>query len=538
MTSREESRRHAIAVWLASAALFALMQTRHYQGDGARWVPTFLAPEAPRPGGGNHFLHPYVGWLIARLTGALGLFQTGSVAWRLEPFLLFNGLCAATGLALLYLFLRRARVSPRAALLGTALAGLSNAFFINATDLTEPAPSVPLMLLGLVLVQGAPESRAARLAAGLCIGLGALIYQTALAALLPACLIVLAQGAPSEPGRERLRRGIPAAAEVAGAAVLLFVGVVLGGSRVARSAHETALLTSGKGVWGRVDPRHLVGGLFGFSDMFAPLHDWAGARQLLAAPPLTVAVNLAAFLLALGLAGCTGLVLWRGLRARGELPRWLNVLGALGWLLGIYLFASWRSPTHAKLWMNGAITFGILLAFALDVEAPRAGIERLARRGMFVIAGLLVLLSLTTGAGPRRFTPDLDLITAEALAKDLGPGDLVVCPGWDSVCVDLATLTSSRARVFHLATEAFDADLSAERTGALLRERVDAALAGGGRVFFLGLLDLGPAEWQVFYGDQLRLPPSFLDAYRAHAQLALSGPAEGTPVKVFRYLSE
>lgn len=509
-----------------SALLFLALLSRDYIGDGVRWLPVMTGPGLPRPGDANHFLFPLLGWGAWRLAVGSG-FSTllASLSSRSPALVFFQGLNAclgAMGLGALHLLLRWSGVSRRSTWLAVGLTGLSHAYLLHATDMTEPMSSVPWMLLGAALVRRSPESRGARWGGGVLIGLAGSFYLTALGVCsLLACSVGLRFLRQRQPVR-----GLLAVAEVGVASVASFVVLLLSVRYAFVAVHgpgeelnSLTKLPTGSGLFGVVDPRHLVGAYFGFANAFAPLRDWEGASLLLRAAPGVLAYNLAVvavftlFLVALG----------RALRTAGvgflRSERFPDAVGALVWTGGTYLLASFWSATYEKLWIGGVLGTALFLAVLLDASGPR---ERASRPAVLLAPlALLLLVSLLGGGVSRRVRTNEDLSEAIELSKHLQASDLVICDGWDMPSVYLSRVIEPPLPCWRVVDEMIGTGLNAETFAAKLQREIDQAHAAKRRVFFLGLLGLSEAEWKPFLGERLRLPYSVLAPYRSRAVVVM-----------------
>ncbi|HYO53848.1 hypothetical protein [Archangium sp.] len=518
-------RRDLLRVFVGAALLFTSLLSREYIGDGFRWLGELSAPELPRPGGNNHFLTPYVGWSAWRLAVATGfsslLEHLTDRPAALAYFQGLNALLGAAGLAALFLLLRWSGVSRRGAWLGVVITGLSHAYLLHATDMTEPMASVPWMVLGAAVVRRAPESRGARWLGGALAGLGAAFYLTALGI----CVLMGSTVGLRYLRRRQWGRGLVAVTEVGLAAVgclgaIFFVGRLLVAAPRNLTGHEQSFaeIPTGSGLFGHFDPRHLVGAFFGFANAFAPLRDWLGAARLLESQPGVLAYNLA-------LVGCFALlVLAVGLRLRRAGPALLrsekvaDLTGALLWTASIYVLASYWSATYEKLWIGGVLGTTLFLCILFEGGEQEPEPERLWRHWLpLAPLALLLLMSLVAGGVWRRVTMNEDLRVATELSKRLGPSDVAICSGWDAPSSLLAHVVTPTFQCWSIVNEMIAAGLRAEVFTERLRKQLDEARAGQRRIFFFGLLDMSEEEWSRFNGSRLKLPYSVLDPYREHA---------------------
>lgn len=524
-------RRDLLLLFVGAALIFTSLLSRDYIGDGIRWLEEMTAPGLPAPGENNHFLTPYVGWGAWRLAVATGFSSLlEHLTDRPAALVCFQGLNAlfgAAGLVALFLLLRWSGVSRRGCWLGVAITGLSHAYLLHATDMTEPMASVPWMVLGAAVVRRAPESRGARWLGGALAGLGAAFYLTALGV----CVLMGSTVGLRYLRRRQWGRGVVAVAEVGLGAVGCLGAILLAGRLLVAVPHDLAgqdhglvSIPTGSGMFGHFDPRHLVGAFFGFANAFAPLRDWLGAGRLRESPPGVLAYNLA--LVAL----CALFVLAVGLRMRRAAPGLLrsdkvaDLTGALLWTGCTYVLASYWSATYEKLWIGGVLGTTVFLCILFESEEGRA-VEQPARssegpwRQWLPLAPLALLLLMSLGAGGvwRRVTINEDLRVATELSHRLQPSDLAICTGWDATSGLLAHVVNPPFECWSIVDEMIATGLRADVFSERLQKRIDEAHAQQRRVFFLGLLDQSEEDWRRFNEARLKLPYSVLDRYRAHA---------------------
>jgi hypothetical protein len=200
------------------------------------------------------------------------------------------------------------------------------------------------------------------------------------------------------------------------------------------------------------------------------------------------------------------------------------VAGGFLWLTGVWLIASAWDATYEKFWIGGVIAAVIVLALVGEAylakrEAGSPGpVRSLIANAVAVPLALLLLLSLSAGAVPRRFSRNVGLATAQQLASHVGSGDLLVAAGWDAPSVYLKLLVSPDVQVFSFVDEAVRVGRDPERTLEALAAAVRAAHERQGTVYFLGLLDVTRIDWEWFFGRRLGIPHAVLDEYRLGAE--------------------
>jgi hypothetical protein len=524
-----KARRDSLLVFGFAFVAYLILRSRSYIGDGIRYLPAMTDPRVPLDGGGAHFLWPYVGWLLDRLWAALGApssaanghVNTGAI----ELIQGANAFAAALGLALLYLWLRDV-ATRRAALLGVVLVAFSHAFLLHATDMTEPIAAVAPIMLGLWLLNRTPDRTWAHLAVGALIGLGGDFYQIALLAVAPAAWI-----AASTPARVAtlppLPRLVRVGIEIGGAALATYGGLI---AAVRLVAHPELDIRGSSGpsataLFGSLNPKHFAAGIFGFANSIAQLPSVEGMSQLFHETPGDLSKTLA--ITALALAFAVGLVL-RLARSRARLialGRWPNVVAAAGWFAVVACAACYWSPLYEKFWLFSLPPLAMAVALAIEPAGDGSGESQSAaerRWPLFLVpAAVLLLLSVSTGAMSRRFRHNADVDVATGLADRLRATDLLVTPGWDVPSVYLRNIVDQPVDCFDITDEMVALSYHSPQLVDRLAARVDATRARGGRVYFLGLLDVSPAEWSAFYGSRLKLPFEALASYRP-----LAVPAE------------
>jgi hypothetical protein len=519
-------RRNAVCIFVAASAIYLFLRSRFYIGDGVRYLPEVLSATIPTGGGGNsHFLWPYVLLLVCRASAALGILPLGDGLGRVGLIAFLQGVNAfagALGLVLVYRWLRGV-ASRRAALIAVALTGLSHAFLLHATDMTEPMTAVAPMMAGLCLLGLAPDRTWARLGAGALIGLGGDFYQIALIAVAPAVWLA-ARPSGSVPLLERLLGLVRPGIEIGGASVAVYAGVIAGVRfALTPGAHLTGELASVRsvatagGLVGSFAPKHFAAWIFGFANSFDPIPPAEGLGRLFHEPPRDVGITL--MIVALATAFLAGLVL-RLVRSRKTLEErglWPEIQAAAGWFsLVVFLVCAW-SVLYEKFWLFALLPLSMVVALAIDPqgeEPAAAGDSNDPRRLMFLVpAAVLVVLNITTAAIPRRFAVNPYMRDVGLLADRLRTGDLLVCPGWDPLSVYLRTFFEHSAENFSITDETIAGSELANSLGA----RVAATMARDRRVYFLGLVDLSQDEWDLFYGSRLHLPFELLNPYRKGA---------------------
>lgn len=521
--------RWTLAIAMVSAAAYLALLSRQYIGDGVRYLPMVQPGAPPTLSGSSHFLFPALLWGAIRLGNIGEIFRWIGSAERPAAIVVgqsMNAIFGGVALAALYRYLRHAGIGRSRATWAAAVTGLAHAFALHATDMTEPMPSVAVSLIGAVMVRSAPALRSRRILGGAIIGLASSIYLSAagIAALLAPAVMV------SEIRGRRWRTAFFRCAEFGGAIALTSVAVhvvgllALTGPGVPKGSMG---IDRAAGLFGVVSVRHLLGALLGFANAFAPLRDWQGGSQLFRASPWIVMYNAMLVLLSSALLVGIAEALMRSWRMTSD-QRQADLAGAVLWWAGVFLLASFWSPTYEKLWIGGTVATVILVSLLFDADS-----EPWKRFVLVAPLCFLAALSIVFGILPRRWKANTGLELAVRLRSTLRADDLVICPGWDAPSVYLAVVVSPHLRCLSLTDAAVSQQLEPASVERLLHDRVLAACSQHRRVIFLGLLDLTLDDWRPFYGDQLRLPYTLLAPYRADAIPLEHLAARDTAVTLF-----
>jgi hypothetical protein len=522
--------RNAAIIFGAAYVIYLVFRSRFYIGDGVRYLPDVLGATAPADGGNGHFLWPYVLWIVCRACSAIGVLPVGDGLASADLIALLQGVNAFAGalaLALLYGWLRQV-ASRRAALVAVALTGLSHAFLLHATDMTEPMAAVAPMMLGLLLLGSAPEQTWARLAAGALIGFGGDFYQIALFAVAPAVWLA-ARPRGSVTLAQRLSRLARAGLEIGGASVAVFVAVIAGvrfalnpGAGWVHAVASVRTVSTAGGLVGSFAPKHFAAWIFGLANALAQIPPNEGIGRLLRSPPRDVLTTLT--ILALAMAFLAGLVvrLVRSRRVLGELDRGPEIQAAVGWFFLVVFMACVWSVLYEKFWLFALLPLSLLVALAIDTpgEPSAAALGDAAERSwpiFLVPAAVLLVWNFGSAVIPRRFAVNADMRGVGVLSDRLQPADLLVSPGWDALGVYLGTLFQHPIQHFSVVDEAIALGSRRDELGDRLAARVAATQARRGRVYFLALLDMSRDQWDLFYSSRLHIPFEVLDRYRSQA---------------------
>jgi hypothetical protein len=520
--------RDALTIFALSTVGYVLLRSPIWIGDGIRYFPVVLGPRFPIDGGGNrHFLFPYQAWLVYHAVSALPFAGDPNDPTRAGAVAIlqgWNALMAGAGLAILYVWLR-CTVSRPAAFVGVAVTAFSNAFLLHATNMTEPMASVPPTLLGLLLVTRSPASHRCRLAAGVLIGIGSAFYALAAFSLIAAGVIVGLHR--DESGKHRLNaKCILGTIEICAASAAVFASALaiprlLGGSQGVVATVVGVTDPGLMGMYGRFDVRHLIGAFGGLTNAVCALPQMNGLSQLFHLRKVAIARTLGTFMLNAAFLVGTAWVLYRNRRnlllngAGQGAGRQVQAIAALAWFATIYVVAFYFLAGYDKIWFFAMFPLASLAALAFELCQEDHDWVRMA---LTVGPGLLlVLINVVFIAVPRRFARNEDLDAALRLQSLVQTNDLLVTPGWDAPSVYAGYALTRPLSCLRLTSEAIDTGFRPVEVADRFAAQARRARQEGGHIYFLGLLDLTPDQWEVFFGSQMHLPYALLDPYRRSA---------------------
>jgi hypothetical protein len=102
---------------------------------------------------------------------------------------------------------------------------------------------------------------------------------------------------------------------------------------------------------------------------------------------------------------------------------------------------------------------------------------------------------------------------AQVVSARVGKDDFVV-GGWDSVSILYGDIWVGEGQYMDFTSEAVSYGRSATTH---LRERVLETRRKGGRVYFLGVVDVSKQDWDSYLGARCGVPFSDMDFYREHS---------------------
>jgi len=523
----------AAIVFLVSALIFSLLRSKDiFAVDGAfRCLEVFQRPSIFFHDN-NHMLYPVNVFVWTRLAGVLG-FATPTRQDFHALVELMNCFAAAASLSIVFYLTKVALRSVRVALCVTAGLAFSRAFLLHATNSAEPMVAVFWSLLAVAFA-----ALAFRTEAGWPITVSGFLFALAMATyrstifLVPAAVVLIAQSR-TPTGRQTFfsRRRLAALGQLAfgGLAGCLCVygwafwrlGVQNPSEMLRRFlVQEDTRVYLGVGIGKLLNlPIGLV------RNVFRVHSHYVGIRALLAGPRIPTILFLLLLATVCALLGVYIVLVIQKWSRLSAIVRTAFMSAGAGFLSSAIPLALWE-PNYDKLWLQPLCCLAVLLGISTTVVAA-------TQRNSFplskAIPALLLagVLSNTFWAVRSHSAEISDFNETERLSHLVAERDLLV-GGWDR----LTTLYGygwAETQVF-----AFPSEAVVHGAGSVqrLQEQVIKTHQAGGKVYFLGLLDLPRDVWDSFLGSRCGVSYSELDFYRAHASAPVAKFQDGPDASV------
>jgi len=169
------------------------------------------------------------------------------------------------------------------------------------------------------------------------------------------------------------------------------------------------------------------------------------------------------------------------------------------------------NPHYGKFWIQPLACFALLLAIAFRHFSEMSGRVLVVAR----VAGFLFLVGAACNlqdALRQHFHQNFEFEEARKVTRYVGAKDLVILDrGADSVSVMYGYLWADDNQFF-----AFIDQAVVNRDGVLqlMGDAIHKTQAAGGKVFFLGVVDVPKPTWDVFLDKRCGVPYGSLDRYR------------------------
>ena len=185
-------------------------------------------------------------------------------------------------------------------------------------------------------------------------------------------------------------------------------------------------------------------------------------------------------------------------------------------------------PTYDKLWLQPLMFLSIMVTVVANEALERFDVPR-RRQKAFILIGfgmfILVAGSNSSAAAYRHMESVPYLSEVDRIAGLVKPKDLLV-GDWDSLLVLYQYIWIERQNAFNVPTIAI---YEGRKSTDSLKERIERTEQVGGRVFFLGVLDLAEKRWTSEIGEYGPKYQDF-DVYRNRSESVAVFQAEGGPI--------
>jgi hypothetical protein len=521
---------------VTSVVLLFLRSTNYLAVDGALRALEVYNQGRPFLHPNNHLLYAInvYGW--STLLGWLGIhpkdsFEFMSIAQAM------NALAAGGFLAILYGLSYKLTGRTAVASLTVIGYGCSRAFLAHATNSAEPL--VGLFYSGLAVLLAAYAAARSKpwagAAAGFTLAMGMAAYQSMI--LIGPALLFLVWRWPS--GSRRLSSVLSLCAGVG-----LGIGIIFGAAYYwdgARSAdqlvHRFLQIPGGQQYGGLhfVKAGATLPGLAyalfpclppecdGFRCLFAiEYHSWI---PIAAAAIVIAGIWIVAMLY-------LGFKLWHFM---AEIEKAVTISCLVALIFTGMPLLSWL-PTYDKLWLQPLACLFFVIGVIVNVatrssDARMVGLRYLISACGFTLA-LVIVLNLVRQLR-QKSEPTPFLLETQQVAAMVGPEDLLV-GDWNGVFLLYQAFWGARGNSFNVPTKTL---LIGARSINELDDAVFRTERRGGRVFFLGLLDVPVREWaQEFEGQPI--PHAALEEYRRSTQVVTSFSVHHRVITLKRLVSE
>lgn len=468
--------------------------------------------------GSNHMLYPVYVLLWTRLTAALGLKSQTPLAF-FSTVELMNCVAAAACLAIVFFLMLRVGRNWRVAVGVTAALGFSKAWFEQATNANEPVVGLLWSLTAVLIAAFASgkELIFGLFVSGALFALSMASYQS-MVFLAPVAVVLAWRAGSSRAGREYWRSfrdgakrvGILTTGGLAAGIAIYASAFWMMGTRQPQSVVRQVMRIDGQQTWFGLSLGKMLNVPIGaIQSVFPILIDYRGIRSLLRGPKIQLVGCLLIMVFFFGFVAFCVAEIWQHRRDLSSEQRAAVVAvtaGLVSTMIPVCVFA----PNYDKLWLQPLACLAILVGIALSASWYRTATSRLVR----VLAALLLAGVLTNfvWAIPSHSVNESAMFDeAQQLTTIVGTNDVVIGE-WNRVAMLYGDLWGS-----HYIDFASEASQEGQGAVGVIRKATVDAQQRGGRVYFLGLLDLSKQTWDGFLGSRCGVQYSELNEYRVHS---------------------
>jgi hypothetical protein len=528
---------HQTALAFAGSALVGLALRSHdcFVVDGApRCLTVFQNPTLLfHPN--NHLLYLVNVLVWTRMASALG-FNLSDPLQFIVTVATMNCLAAAVCLTVLFWILRKVTESWKLATIVCVGYGLTTAFLAQAVNPNEPMVGAFWSFLAIALAILSLRNR--RLwpivVCGLLFALAMATYRT-MVFLAPAASVVIVSPAGSDESWKPWRSGQPLRLAVLGISFVLGCVLIFGwayshmgvarADMLAKFLHQDdarVYLDVSAYQWLKL-PLGLIRNCFPVLPLYNGMRGFLhGARSVL------ISVTALVVVLWLCLFYCVYTLL-KQRRSLNQVEQTAALAAAAGLMFTMIPLLSWN-PHYGKFWIQPLACMAVLVAIAFR------RFEGVSRRVLLMsrVASVLflggVLFNLGWAFRAHRHQP-FEFEEAHKVKQLVGDRDLVILDrGSDSVSVMYAYLWADEKQLFPIMDKA-------TLHGVGIIGEIDTAIRrtweAGGKVYFLGVVDLPKPTWDAFLDQRCGVPYASFDRYRSAVRLKAHFTSRGGPTSLW-----
>lgn len=489
----------ALAISTISLCLYLLFPSARYHPDGLRVLPALhraktasdtLTIYLPRPWHTGyqptqffrqnlqkHLLFPlyaHTAYHTARLFGYPGS--------GLKPLQIANAIGAAITVFLFVVILINRRTPTKTAIFSAVALSLSHAFIATATNITEVAPALPFLLLGIFLLDKNKPC-----AAGISLGISAGFYLLSLVMALGIALVLIY--------RQRLRIALTAFISALLTTGSIYIGILLlAGYRNPEEIYQLLFFLPEQGTFGGFKPSHLVSLPLGFLNSLIPVlpENFAGIRQAISSGGTAILALVVSIII-----GAIGILLFFIifiLRSKD------NPWGVAIFLATLICGLFW-DPYHQKIWTYAIIGTFSVIPTALSTRRHFQPVLLLLLVPLFLFNSIRLIQNNRPDPGWHAARKIARFLTTQTPAEKSG----LLFGNWEPEFGYLPLLYPDS-----LLVPIPDLILETRRDTARFRARFDSLITSfriqSGNVYFLNMLNRTEKQLKMFYSDRLKFP--------------------------------
>jgi hypothetical protein len=428
-----------------------------------------------------------------------------------------NALAAAGTISIFWLLCCGATGNLLIALAATCAYAFSNAFLLHATSTAEPMMGLFWSIASIATVASglASHSRLKLVVGGALLVLAMATYES-MVLIGPAELVLIYNWDERRTSDRRVAVLMFLAGCTSGGIVTYVPVYALSGTTTPIAMlHRFLDISGGEQVYAGFGVSKLVNLPIGFANSIVQIvpAEYQGIRALLRthSHDRWILLTPIAVLVLIGWLAWMSRRLanvWTQLERRKRL---ILTCCAVALAFDVFPLIFWE-PLYDKLWLQplAVVFFASSVVFAACYRLyPR---QLIFLPDAFLIA--VIVISGFAGALSASRSPTPWLGAARQLSGTLRSSDLLVSQ-WDPVSLLYASFWGDGAKVFDVAG---NATVNGPKALPLLEGQVSTIRNSGGRIFFLGIIDMPESVWKPYLEDRCGLPFHSLDAMRRCAR--------------------